>query len=366
MASRNVLDKAKLLLRKRQFSSVIKLLEPLLFDFRESFQYFYVLGLACLYLGDVGGAETYFKKARQIKMSDVNLILAQACLFLRKGSVDRALEYCLDALELEPQNRYALRFLSLIRKKGDKERMIQWAHDGRIKVFYPPLGLRPSIIPSLIALLCITGVVFVFIMNSKSILGLNGNRADLTSLFLTYDDRSELLEKDLSSSVYAYILTKSQVEESYSKAQKEFQRFNDNASQMEINRILNSNASVMVKQKARMLMTYLSEPGFDSLQTSFSYTEVMKDPLLYIDCWVVWSGRVSNINRTDTVTRCSLLIGYEDMKNIEGIIPLELPSSIILDPEKPLQVLGRITTLDGKISLRVKSVYQSVAGEKKQ
>jgi tetratricopeptide (TPR) repeat protein len=359
MASSN-LEKAKLLLRKRKFSSVVKLLEPLLFDYRESFQYFYTLGLACLYLGDVGGAETYFKKARQIKINDVNLILAQACLFLRKGYVDRALEYCLDALELESDNRYALRFLSRIRKKGDKERMIEWAHDGRIKVFYPPLGLHPSIIPFIITILLLLTAGTIIFANSKSILGLNGNRADISDLNLTYDDRSDLLEKDLSSSVYTYILTKSQVEQSFSKAQTEFQRFNDNAAQLEINRILNSNAAVSVKQKARELMTYLAEPSFDSIKNSFSYTDVSKEPVLYTDCWVLWSGRVSNITVTDTITRCSLLIGYEDMKNIEGIVPLQLPSSILIDPEKPVSVLAKIIFPDGKLALQGKSVYQSV------
>ena len=359
MASSN-LEKAKKLLRKRQFSSVVKLLEPLLFDFRDSFQYFYTLGLACLYLGDVGGAETYFKKARQIKMNDVNLILAQACLFLRKGSVDRALEYCLDALELESDNRYALRFLARIRKKGDKDRMIEWAHDGRIKVFYPPLGLHPSIIPGIITILLLLTAGTIIFANSKSILGLNGNRADISDLNLTYDDRSDLLEKDLSSSVYTYILTKSQVEQSFSKAQTEFQRFNDNAAQLEINRILNSNAAVSVKQKARELMTYLAEPSFDSIKNSFSYTDVSKEPVLYTDCWVLWSGRVSNITVTDTITRCSLLIGYEDMKNIEGIVPLQLPSSILIDPEKPVSVLAKIIFPDGKLALQGKSVYQSV------
>ncbi len=360
MASRNILDKAKKLLRKRQYSSVIKLLEPLLFDFRESFQYFYTLGLACLYLGDVGGAETYFKKARQIKINDVNLILAQASLFLRKGYVDRALEYCLDALELEPNNHYALRFLALIRKKGDRDKMLEWAHDGRIKVFYPPVGLHPSIIPGILTIVMLVCLGFFVFVNSKTILGLNGNRADISDLYLTHDDRSSLLEKDLSSSVYTYILTKSQVEQSFSKAQTAFQKFNDNTAQVEINRILNSNASVSVKQKARDLMTYLTEPSFDSLKDSFTYTEVIKDSVLYTDCWVLWSGRVSNISVTDTITRCSLLIGYEDMKSIEGIVPVQLSSSIILDPEKPVTVLGKIVYVDGKLSLQGKSVYQSI------
>jgi len=363
MASRNVIDKAKKLLRKRQYSSVVKLLEPLLFDFRESFTYFYTLGLACLYLGDVGGAETYFKKARQIKINDVNLLLAQACLFLRKGSVDRALEYCLDALELESGNRYAVRFLSLIKKKGDKERMIQWAHDGRIKKFYPPLGLHPSVVPCIITFILLLGAVLFFVVNSASILGLNGNRADVSSLYLTLDERSDPLEKDLSSSVYAYILTKSQVEESYAKAQKEFQKYNDNGAQIEINRILNSNASVAVKTKARLLMTYLKEPVFDSMSSSLSYAEAVAEPVLYVDCWVKWSGRVSNITITDTVTKCNLLIGYEDMKNIEGIVPLEMPSSIILDPERPVTVLAKISLNSGKIALKAKSVYQSVEGQ---
>ena len=73
----DVLTKAKRLLNARRFPEVIALLEPLLIDYRDSFSFYYTLGTACLYVGDIGGAELYYKKARNLKLTDTALINAQ-------------------------------------------------------------------------------------------------------------------------------------------------------------------------------------------------------------------------------------------------------------------------------------------------
>ena len=41
--------------------------------------------------GDIGGCEEYFQSARHIKMNDVNLILGQAVLFLKKCRIEKAI-----------------------------------------------------------------------------------------------------------------------------------------------------------------------------------------------------------------------------------------------------------------------------------
>ena len=115
MAPVDIIKKAQSLLAKKEYAKAANLLEPNIISFNNSFQFHYTLGLSFLYLGDIGGAELYFKKARNIKMQDVNLILAQACIFLRKGQVDRSLSYCLDALDIDAQNPYARRFLLLLK-----------------------------------------------------------------------------------------------------------------------------------------------------------------------------------------------------------------------------------------------------------
>ena len=91
--AKSVLDTARKYLQNKKFSEVIKLLEPRVLEYRDSFQFYYILGVACLYQGDVAGSETYFRSARHIKLNDVNLILAQAVIFLKRGKIDKAVEY---------------------------------------------------------------------------------------------------------------------------------------------------------------------------------------------------------------------------------------------------------------------------------
>ena len=59
--AKSLFDTARKYLKKRQFSKVINLLEPHIMEYRQSFQFFYLLGVACLYQGDIGGCEEYFK-----------------------------------------------------------------------------------------------------------------------------------------------------------------------------------------------------------------------------------------------------------------------------------------------------------------
>ena len=185
-------------------------------------------------------------------------------------------------------------------------------------------------------------------------------RADLSALNLTLEEKANSLEKDIATSLYRYILTASELEKSYKKAQDAFQKNDDTLSQIEINRILNSNASFAIKQKAQLLMQYLAEPTFDSLKTKLQYADIVKDPYLYLDCWVLWGGRLSNLLRTETKSEAQFLIGYEDMKKIEGIVPVIIPANIQVDETRPLEILGTIQIIDTAIVIKIKSIYQSV------
>lgn len=362
MSERNIIAKAETLLRKRKFTQVVSLLEPLVIDFRDSYRFFYILGVACLYLGDVGGAESYFKRARSIKLNDVDLLLAQSVLFLRRASTDRALEYCLDALQIEPNSKKIKAYLSNLKKVMDPELINQMVYDGRIKKFYPELGINPNIIKtiSFVSVILVIGVISFFVLKPDN--PIKGNRADLSDFVLTIDEKSSMLEQNMGASVYKYILSKEQVQKAYSEAQSKFQSYNDNEAQKQINLILNSNASSSIKQKARMLMSYIDDPTFDTIKEQFSYTDVKNDPYLYLDCWVTWQGRISNIEESEEISKCDLLVGYEDFSKVEGIVPLEYKTGLVIDPEKPIKILGQVSIQNSKLLLKVKSVYQPISG----
>ncbi len=364
---RPAIDVARGLLRRRRFSDAVRVLNDAREFYENSFDYHYTLGTAYLYIGDSGNAAFNYERARKIKVNDSKLLMGQAAIFLRRGDVERAVQYYLEILENEPENKYAKAALEFVRRHGDYETICRWADDGRLMKYYPALGINYVLCTKAFAALCI-GVLFGSLIAYRLTYSpvAKGPRADLTSLALTSDEASELKERDMSGGVYHYILSDREIKKAYEDSASLFQQYRDNAAQREVNLILNSNASVAVKQKARILMGYFSEPTFDSLKDNFTYREVSSDLLRYIDCWVDWSGRVSSVVTEGNSQSFDLLVGYADMKNLEGIVKVYFAIKPVpeIDGEKAVRVLGKVSVDEsGKVVLKGKSVFQSVKGE---
>ena len=359
--ARDALNVAEKLMRRRDFSSAIKLLEGRREIYEGNFDYYLLLANACLYVGDAGTASTYYARAREIRLTDTNLLLGQAALFLRRGDTERAIQYYLDVLENDPQNKTAKDALEFIRTKGDYNTICRWIDDGRIEKFYPPIsaGSMPwsVIIPSIA---CVLGVaVVLFIVRSRQSV-VSGTRADLSALMLSADETKNAHESNVSPNTYIFMLSNTEITESYANAQRYFHSYRDNAAQIEINRILNSNAVPSIKQKARLLMDYLAAPTFDTITDNPSYSDVARNVALYMDCFAVWSGRVANAQMRGTSYRCDFLVGYETQEKIEGIVPLSFASNPGITSAQPVRVLGKITMENGRLCLEGHAAYQSV------
>lgn len=358
----DVLSVAWKYIKRRRFATAIKLLEGRSEIYEDNFEYNIMLAISCLYAGDIGVASSYFQKARRIKLTDTRLLLGQAAIFLRRGDTDRALQYYLEIKENDPNNKTADEAIEFIRTKGDYDTICRWVDSGRIEQFYPPLGFNPDkllfILYPFIA--CILGIVLVLILSpGKKVV--KTTRLDLSNLELTLDEKKSAQERDLTKEAIHYILSDKEITQGYEKALEYFQNNRDNAAQVEINRIVNSNASTQIKQKAKILSGYLTEPTFDSISDVPSYNQVNEEPLLYLNTWVSWSGRISDVQIENNNFSCRLLIGYEKMKNIDGIVTLKFDENQNIITDLPLRVLAKISAdNEGKIFLQGKAVYQSV------
>lgn len=362
---RSILDTACILIKQRQFAKAITLLEGRADIYEDNFDYYLTLGTACLYVGDAGTASKYFQKARTIRVTDTRLLQGQAAIYLRRGDTDRAVHYYLDILDNDPHNKIATRALEFIRTKGDYNTICRWVDSGRIEQFYPEIGINPVFVAGIVfpVLAFAAGIFFVFNFFYKKP-PVSGPRSNLNAVILSDDEEKNAQEADLSGSVYRYILTARQISASYEKAVRAFQSYDDNTAQLELNRIVSSNASFSIKQKAQVFMGYLKEPTFDTIQNSYTYEQVSSDIPLYLDCWVSWTGRISNAQTTGGVFACDLLVGYETMQTVKGIVPLyfkKIPEPPI-NGEQPVRILGQVTLKDGSLCLTCKSVYQSVNG----
>ena len=362
--AQDVLTIAWRFMRRRKFATAIKLLEAREETYEENFEYYVILGIACLYVGDIGSSVSYFQHARKIKLTDTRLLLGQAAIFLRRGDTDRALQYYMEVKENEPANKVALDAIEFIRTRGDYDTICRWVDTGRIEQFYPPLGVNPQKVAAIVApAVCfILGIVLVFALFPRKNY-YKGERLDLTELSLSTDEKNNAQEKDLSGQTYGYILSDKQISKSYLDAMDYFQSHRDNAAQVEINRLLNSNASVSIKKKAQVLMGYLEEPTFDTLTDNPSYKAVEAEPALYLDSWVSWGGKITNaVVFEDGSYSCQLLVGYETGEVVEGIITVRFASEPNITPDQPVKILGKISSEDGKIYLKGRAIYQSIKG----
>lgn len=365
--SRTVLEKAHSLLLRRKFSEAISILEagraPEIY--KESFTYYMTAGLACLYLGDTGTAGAYFERARHIRMTDPTLLNAQAVLFLRRGDTDRAIQYYLDVLEYDPDNKTALAAMEFVKAHGSYEEIAKIVDSGEIEKFYPPLGLNPDIVKRIFWSV-VAGIALAVVLFNSNKLSFFSNKvhfgkvAGLEGLYLTVDEQNNPQTKDMSGNVYRYVLNDKQILKSYENAVNYYGDHRENAAQVEVNRILNSNASDAIKQNAKIVESYFQEPTFDSLLDNYGYATVAQDPVLYLGCWVSWGGRITNAKAEGDSFQCDLLVGYETMERIDGFVPLHFEKAPYpaLDGERSVKVLAKITAKDGKLALEGRAVYQ--------
>jgi tetratricopeptide (TPR) repeat protein len=339
-----VLTKAIRLLHRRKYGDVIRILESEIFRFRDSFKYYYILALACLKVNDFGGALDFFKRARDIKKRDVHVLLGLAVLFMRRGDTDRAVDLYLEVQEMEPKNKIAKKALKIIRKYGGTENSDTWVETGKLSMLYPPIPKLPfskkTIFIPLVFLLLAGTAFLLYRLNILS--PINNSSAERRDLFLTMLDREERDAPVQVDGSYRYVLTRSEVLKTYEEAQKLFSQFRDEDAKTRLNRIIESNASEAIKNKARLLFSYTGVPGFDTLKDRFKYADVRADPSLYRDCYVIWGGMAANLELGENSTAFILLVGYDTHEKLEGRVAVTLDFAELINTEQPLEILGKV------------------------
>jgi hypothetical protein len=163
---------------------------------------------------------------------------------------------------------------------------------------------------------------------------------------------------------YRYVLTRQEVADKYNEARKFFASYHDEKAKVNLNHLLESNCPEPVKNKARLLLSYTDVPGFDTLKDRFSYGEVIGEPVLYRDCYVIWRGIAGNLNVEQNHTSFDFLVGYDTRRTVEGIVRVDYDFAIPVNPERPVEILGRIVPVSGErgAEIRIAGVALNQAG----
>jgi len=352
-----ILTKAVRFARRKKYDQAIKTLEAEANRYYGSFAYYYLLGLSYLYSRVFGMALTYFRLASEQKMRDPSTLLGLAALYLNHGDTDKAINLYLEVQSIEESNKIAKRALKIIRKYPGPENISSWIDSGSLPSVFPPF---PKVeIPRKTIFLYIIGASGVLLIASgialkAGLFSLNGNqpgrRALPVEITLAKEDRDSPVQTGGS---YRHILTRSQVLEDYNEAVKLFADYRDDAARVYLNTIIESNAADSIKNRARLLISFMQTPGFDTLKDRFSYSEVIRDPFIYRDCHIIWRGMATNLVVEQNHTSFDFLVGYDTRRTMEGIVQVDYDFAIPVNPERPLEILGRVIPVSSERELKI-------------
>lgn len=330
------------------------MLEPQVFRYRQNFNFFYYLGMSCLNTSDYGGGYSYLKRAIDIKPDDINTLAGLAIVHLKRQENSEALQHWFQILDLEPENRLARKGLEILKKYSRQEDLIEYIESGKIINLLPQTNRVHPVIKvifiSFIALLLITvsslSIYNYFIKQEI-------RRPEIASVEL--NRFGSVIDDEVHSN---YQFSDKEIRKLFETIRRFFDNYQDNLAMREINRLLLSNADNSTKEKVLLLASYITVPGFTTLKTNYTYQDFIKDPKLYENCYVNWKGRLSNLYISEEIISFDFLVGYDDEKVLEGIIPVILDFGARIDSSFPIEVLGKIVTTSDGIVIEAVSVHQ--------
>ena len=360
-----ILTKAVRLARKKKYDVAITILETEATRYYGSFTYYYLLGVSYLHSKIFGVALTYLKQAYKLKMRDPNTLLGLAALYLNHGDTDKAVDLYLEVQSIDATNRIAKRALKIVRKFPGSENISEWIDSGRLPTLFPPIP-KLDVSKKGLALGFVTGAavlcIFFGIAHIAGMTSLGRSQREIPAgITLTAEERDMPVQV---GGIYRYVLTRSQVLDNYNEALRLFAEHRDDAARIRLNRILESNASEPIKNRARILISYMEVPGFDTLRDRFSYSEVISDPFLFRDTHVIWRGMATNLNIQQNHTSFDFLVGFDTFRIMEGIVQVDYNFAIPINPEQPLEILGRIIPISTErgVDIRIQGVAINQAG----
>jgi len=347
------LSAASRLARSGRYEAALRVLEPQVTHYNRSFHYCYLMGVVYLRSGNVGNALTYLRLARELNGRDVSTILGLAALYLKRGDVGSALDLYLDALELDGKNRVAKKALRVIRRNTGADSLSAWLGAGRLPSLYPPVpfpGLSAreaaAVAGAAVAACAIGFGAFVFAGLVPNPFAPHGPREIPPGLALTREARTAPVAPGGS---HLYVFTQSQAVGAYERALVLFTNYRDNAARVYLNRILESNAADVFRDRIGLMLHYMDSPtGFhDFGPDNVSISRAWQEPLLYRGVYVIWRGRATDVDALDR-TSFTFLVGDNPDIRLEGVVRVVFSQAVPVPPPGELiEVLGRVVPVEG-------------------
>lgn len=314
-------------LKRGDYLNAISNFEECLTYDRNDYLVYYYLGLAYIYRKNYEDAYKFLAKAHKLNSEDTSVINAIAFLNLKDGNIQEAINYWLDALDIEPKNVSIKRNLERVRKSKDVKKLAETAKAEDFigfkirKRIYLKLSLYPFIRKNIkyiaigvIPVLIIGYLLFLRPSGNKKIVKPNisfkgeFNIKSLKEVKLPDIKDDYIIDKNIKKSLFKF--TKSDAQFMFSRCKKYIKEKKYNLATVIINKILHSNLNFIIKEKFSILKKFIPEINKFSIKDNIAYSELMNFPAIYEDIQIIWKGKVEDIelDEENNITEFKLIV----------------------------------------------------------
>lgn len=347
----SALSQAWKLYRQGRFAAGLALLEPKVFQFRDDPEFFRIMGLCCLRLGDWKGGETYLQRSRQLDDAvHRDTLLGLLAVATRQRDYPEALKVVVQLLDRDADDKVAKKAMAELKAAASGPEGTPGPSRETILTWLPSFHKANPVLRAWVfrgAL--VTGGIATIGLGVWLGLSLVRPPEPTTPPRPGPEHLTDAADTSLSAGNPATLnLSSEEIQKAWNAARKAFQEYHDSEARYQINRLLLSNASDATKARAQSLIGYLHEPDFSRPEATASYQDVKASPRLYEGCAVQWKGVIGRLVSGDTKITFDLLLGYGQGQVVEGVVPVELNFAALLKNSQVVEVLGRVALREGQ------------------
>ena len=362
-----ILKEAYRSFRKKQYVNTAVILEQTVRSSPDDPYPYFLLAVTKLYSADFSGANSVMQKLERVNPSYIPFLQLNAFLGLKSArNREEAISVYLNAIEKAPSDKVLLRGL---RQCEDLNNFPEFQKNSRIsdlvvikapgRISVPVIsfdhtgksrgkrrngkGLTAAVSIVVIASAIAAGV-YLGSMYVPS--GFIGNRTGAVNS----SDAEKIDRVDITGSGYGLFdrLNRQPVKEFYTSADVMISQFNEarqlmkngemNRAAVILNRIINSNASQVVKEKCGFLISFIIDSD-DRTYEKPDIKAIQEKPYLYRGVALDLEGRAANVKRFEKGTGFTLMVDY-DGRNFRWIAQVFTPGGNAVENGQNVRVQG--------------------------
>lgn len=339
-----LLEEAYYYYQNKKYSDAIILLEKLISTGTKDPYPYFLLSVSYLLTGQLNRIGDIIKRIKLINSNFPQLVELEAFLFLKSAAdLGSALSFYLESLQKIPGDKYLTKSVAQLRSVGDFSKFqINAKLNDFVKISAPIKLKKPKIqikkyksqsrfkFTRLFSFLGIVLVLFLLIsgiyfnrdgIKNFFVSGLDSIKTSpggsLENIFLERE-RNDLINKIRKERTAIFYYSNEEVFQDFNSAKILIKKEKYNDALVLVNKILNSNATFIVKEKTDFLKKYILNIE-DREYSNISYQNVLRNPYLYQGFIVKWKGRVANLKRKNGKSTFNLLTEYRKDDIFTGI-----------------------------------------------